>query len=332
MHGRVTRGADTSATSPAIKHNLNGSRHEGCRMDEGAILIAGVGGIGCTWAERAHSKCSELADLLLIDADETSFAGTAAAHCLHLDAGGDGRGTAALPALAAHRLRDGMSSIGPLLEDAELVLIMAGLGGGMGSGASAELASLAFENDCLVITIAGLPFAEQPLRCSIAEVAIEALEENSHVCIRVSMERLAWQARNRDSDWRTGSGWIGDLVEGLVTTLAKVGKINLDLMDLRTVINRPGNATLIVGTGTTDRPDKVVVEARKSPLSDLSVEGARGCMIQVEGGPDMTLAHLNEVTEAFVSSLDPDCQVIMGARASDEMVGRIRLVAVVSGL
>ena len=332
MHGRVTRGADTSATSPAIKHNLNGSRHEGCRMDEGAILIAGVGGIGCTWAERAHSKCSELADLLLIDADETSFAGTAAAHCLHLDAGGDGRGTAALPALAAHRLRDGMSSIGPLLEDAELVLIMAGLGGGMGSGASAELASLAYENDCLVITIAGLPFAEQPLRCSIAEVAIEALEENSHVCIRVSMERLAWQARNRDSDWRTGSGWIGDLVEGLVTTLAKVGKINLDLMDLRTVINRPGNATLIVGTGTTDRPDKVVVEARKSPLSDLSVEGARGCMIQVEGGPDMTLAHLNEVTEAFVSSLDPDCQVIMGARASDEMVGRIRLVAVVSGL
>jgi len=225
-----------------------------------------------------------------------------------------------------------MSSVGPLLENAELVLIMTGLGGGMGSGASAELASLAYENDCLVIIIAGLPFAEQPLRCSIAEVAIQALEENSHVCIRVSMERLAWQARNRDSDWRAGSGWIEDLIEGLVTTLAKVGKINLDLMDLRTVINRPGNATLIVGTGTTDRPDKVVVEARKSPLSDLSVEGARGCMIQVEGGPDMTLAHLNEVTEAFVSSLDPDCQVIMGARASDEMVGRIRLVAVVSGL
>ena len=324
MHGRATRDVDTSATSPAIKHNLNGSRHEGCRMDEGAILIAGVGGIGCTWAEKAHSKCSELADLLLIDADETSFAGTAAAHCLHLDAGGDGRGTAALPALAAHRLRDGMSSVGPLLEHAELVLIMTGLGGGMGSGASAELASLAYENDCLVITIAGLPFAEQPLRCSIAEVAIQALEENSHVCIRVSMERLAWQARNRDSDWRTGSGWIEDLIEGLVTTLAKVGKINLDLMDLRTVINRPGNATLIVGTGTTDRPDKVVGEARKSPLSDLSVDGARGCMIQVEGGPDMTLAHLNEVTETFVSSLDPDCQVIMGARVSDEMVGRIR--------
>ena len=119
-------------------------------MDEGSILIVGVGGVGCIWAERAHSKCRELADLLLIDADEDSFAGVPAAHCLHLDAGGDGRGTAALPALAAHRLRDGFNSISPLLEQAELVIILTGLGGGMGSGASSEFATLAKEADCLV--------------------------------------------------------------------------------------------------------------------------------------------------------------------------------------
>ena len=76
----------------------------------------------------------------------------------------------------------------------------------------------------------------------------------------------------------------------------------------------------------------MVSKASKSPLSELSVDGAKGCMIQVEGGPDMTLAHLNEVTDAFVSTLDPDWQVILGARASDVMGGRIRLVAVVSGI
>jgi len=70
MHGHEMREGDTNASSLMIEHILNGSCHEGCRMDEGAILIAGVGGIGCTWAERAHTKCSELADLLLIDADE----------------------------------------------------------------------------------------------------------------------------------------------------------------------------------------------------------------------------------------------------------------------
>ena len=114
--------------------------------------------------------------------------------------------------------------------------------------------------------------------------------------------------------------------------MARVGKINLDLMDLRTIIDRPGNATLLVGTGSTDDPLGVVRMARDSPLSEIDVFGAKGCLIQVEGGPDMTLAHLDAVSEGFVSSLDNDCQVILGARASDELAGRLRLVAVVSGL
>ena len=200
------------------------------------------------------------------------------------------------------------------------------------SGATSVIAARARESGSLVVSIVGLPFAEQPLRCAISERAIPEIEGNSHLCIRVSLERLAWQARHRNSDWKLGSEWIGELIEGLVTTLARVGKINLDLMDLRTIIDRPGNATLLVGTGSTDDPLGVVRMARDSPLSEIDVIGAKGCLIQVEGGPDMTLAHLDAVSEGFVSSLDNDCQVILGARASDELAGRLRLVAVVSGL
>ena len=90
-------------------------------MHEGAILIAGVGGLGCAWANAAHQQCADLSDLLLIDADETSFRGSGQAHCLHLDAVGDGSGAAALPNLAAHRLSEGFSALEPLLEKAELV-------------------------------------------------------------------------------------------------------------------------------------------------------------------------------------------------------------------
>ena len=64
----------------------------------------------------------------------------------------------------------------------------------------------------------------------------------------------------------------------------------------------------------------------------MEIAGAKGCLVQLEGGPDMTLSHLDQITDAFVSSMDPDCQVIMGARTSDDMVGKLRLVAVVSGL
>ena len=301
-------------------------------MHEGAILIAGVGGLGCSWAVAAHQKCLDLSDLLLIDADETSFRGSGQAHCLHLDAVGDGSGAAALPNLAAHRLSEGLGAIEPLLETAELVFIMTGLGGGTGSGAANELARIARARNCIVMSVAGLPFAEQPLRSAIANATLPALEEQSHVCIRVSMERLAWYARARDEDWQSGSGWIQDLVEGLVTTLAKVGKLNLDLMDLRTVVEHQGGATLIVGTGSVVDPLQVVELAKRSPLTEVDVSGAKGCLIQVEGGPDMTLSHLNQLSESLVCSLHPDCQVILGARASDEMVGRLRLVAVVSGL
>ena len=301
-------------------------------MHEGAILIAGVGGLGCSWAVAAHEQCSDQSDLLLIDADETSFRGSGQAHCLHLDAIGDGSGAAALPSLAAHRLTEGLGAIEPLLEKAELMFVMTGLGGGTGSGAASELARMAQSRNCIAMSIAGLPFAEQPLRSAIANAALPALHNQSHVCIRVSMERLAWYARARDEDWQSGSGWIQDLVEGLVTTLAKVGKLNLDLMDLRTVVEHQGGATLIVGTGSVVDPSQVVELARRSPLTEVDVSGAKGCLIQVEGGPDMTLSHLNQLSESLVSSLHPDCQVILGARASDEMVGRLRLVAVVSGI
>ena len=301
-------------------------------MEAESILIVGVGGIGCKWSSHAHGRCQKLSELLLVDADESSFSSGYEAHCLHLDASGSGKGTAALPNLAAHRLNEGIANIQGMLNNSELVIILAALGGGTGSGAAAEIAARSAEAGSLVISIVGMPFAEQPLRCAIADKAIPAIERNSDLCIRVSLERLAWQARNRESDWKMGSEWIGELIEGLVTTLARVGKMNLDLMDLRTIVGRPGNATLIVGNGTTSDPDEVVRMARNSPLSEISIDGAKGCMIQVEGGPDMTLGHLNMVSEAFVSTLDEDCQVILGARASDDLVGRLRLVAVVSGL
>ena len=301
-------------------------------MEPASILIVGVGGIGCQWSSGAHGRCQQLSELLLIDADESSFSSEYEAHCLHLDASGSGKGTAALPNLAAHRLNEGVANIQGLLKNSELVIILAALGGGTGSGAAAEIAAQSAESGSLVISIVGMPFAEQPLRSAIADKAIPAIERNSDLCIRVSLERLAWQARHRESDWKMGSEWIGELIEGLVTTLARVGKMNLDLMDLRTIVGRPGNATLIVGNGTTSDPDEVVRMARNSPLSEISIDGAKGCMIQVEGGPDMTLGHLNMVSEAFVSTLDEDCQVILGARASDDLVGRLRLVAVVSGL
>ena len=301
-------------------------------MHQGALLIVGVGGLGSLWAERAHSRCSRFSDLLLIDADEKTFNGSAEAHCLHLDASGEAKGAAALPMLAKHRLNEGVKEIQPLIDKAELVVILTCLGVGVGSGAASEFARLARESDSMVVSIVGFPFAEQPIRYQMAEESFPELYNFSNVCIRVSLERLSWQSKERKLDWKKGAGWIEELVEGLLSTLAKVGKINLDLMDFRTIVEHPGEATILVGSGPTNSLSEVVKTAFQSPLSNLDIDGAKGCWIQVEGGPDLTIYQLNTVTEEFVSRLDSNCQVLMGARSTDEMIGRVRVVAVVSGL
>jgi len=111
-------------------------------MHDGSILVAGVGGLGCLWARRAHDNCSDYADLLLVDADERSFEDARHAHCLPL---GDtsSEGCAALPELAESHMRRAKQLTEQMLAPVELLLLLTGLGGGVGTGASHALAAQA---------------------------------------------------------------------------------------------------------------------------------------------------------------------------------------------
>ena len=201
-------------------------------MESSSLLIVGAGGLGCRWARGAHSRISAESDLMLVDADMDSFKGASQAHCMHLDPTGMEKGTAALPALAAHRSITAIPEIADVLDSAELVIILTGLGGGTGTGSTLELARSAKRKGAIVVVVAGLPFAEQSFSSRMASDALPSLEEAVDVCIRVSLERLAWQSRSRRMDWQQGSGWVEELVEGLISTIGKLGKINLDLINL----------------------------------------------------------------------------------------------------
>ena len=300
-------------------------------MHDGSILVAGVGGLGCLWARRAHDNCSDYADLLLVDADERSFEDARHAHCLPL---GDtsSEGCAALPELAESHMRRAKPLTEQMLAPVELLLLLTGLGGGAGTGASHALAAQAKQNGALVLSVAATPFEDQPARCDLAEGALPRLEEASDVCVRLSLDRLAWQARERGSDWRRDASWVEELVQGIVLTLGRVGLINLDLMDLRAVVGHTGEATLLVAEGDATDPEALFRSALASPLAGLQVEGASGCLLQIEGGRRMTVAQVNSVADAFTRGFSDDSQVILGARMADELDGRMRVVAVVSGL
>mgnify|MGYP001193508023 CR=1 FL=1 len=248
-------------------------------MQEGALLIAGVGTLGCAWAKAAQSHVSNWADLALIDADEISMDEVRHANCLLLGDDPSETGCAGMPQLAETRMRSLQPITSHFLEKAEFVFLLTGLGGGSGSGAAVEFARQASQANCMVITVAGMPFEAQTERLKIAEKALDRLTKVSDVCVEISLDRMAWQARERGVDWRQGSAWIEELSEGLIRTLAKVGLINLDLMDLRAIVSKTGASTLLVAEGHCDEAETLYHRARSSPLAALPVDGARGCLL-----------------------------------------------------
>ena len=300
-------------------------------MDGAQILIAGVGGLGCSWAKRAHQKTGHGIDLVLIDADESTLSSNDA-HIIRLGKDLDTAGCAALPPLGEQRMRQASGVSRTLLEGVEMVILLTGLGGGTGTGAAPEFARQARLSGAIVISIAALPFEAQETRLKVSKEGLSKLESNSDVCVRLDLDRLAWQARERGTDWRIGASWVEELVDGLVRTLMRLGLINLDMMDLKTIVGHAGGPTLMVGQGDPDDANGLLQDAMSAPLANLSFDGAKACLLQIEGGPGMTVGQVGLIADAFTARFDEDAQVILGARVSDDLQGRIRVVAVVAGL
>lgn len=301
-------------------------------MESSQILIAGVGGLGCAWAKRAYEKCDRGADVVLIDADDSSLTGCESAHVLRLGHTLDSVGCAALPPLAEQRMRGLAPLVRTILEDVELVVLLVGLGGGSGTGAGHEFARQARQSGAVVLCVAALPFDVQETRAKIAEEGLERLQQNAHITVQLSLERLARQAREKGTAWQMGAEWIEDLVDGLVRTLLRMGLINLDLMDLRAIVDKEGGATMLVGVGRADEPEEILNSAMMAPLAELDVGGAKGCLIQIEGGRGMTIGQVETVASLFTAALDIDAQVILGARVSDDLHDSIRVVTLLSGI
>ncbi len=299
-------------------------------MESTQILVTGIGGLGCTWASRAHQRGAG-ATLLMLDADDR-FPDVEDGHIIRLGHTLDALGCAALPPLAEQRMRSLSSRTRPFLEQAELVIIVAGLGGGTGTGASHEFARQAKLHGATVLSIAALPFEHQPARRKIAEAEKKRLEHHSDVCVQLSLERLARQARDRGKDWSMGSEWVEDLIDGLVRTLLSMGLINLDLMDLRAIIQHQGASTMLVGTGHHDQLEELYNATIKAPLAPMNVAGAKGCLLQIEGGMGMTIGQVDEIATTLTSAVDADAQVILGARVSPDLEGTIRIVMLLAGI
>ena len=299
-------------------------------MHDGALLIVGVGGIGCRWAKVAHSEMESYADLLLVDSDSSSFDEYPNASTIHI--GPEGVNQGIMPELSSSWASEYAHVFSKMLDRAELVLISTVLGGGVGGGASVWIAEQARSVGALVVTIAGLPFEDQVSRMRWARLSRPRLESASHATIGISLSSLAQRSVKRGIPWQDGGGWISSLVTGLIRTQARMGVINLDLMDLRTILAQAGRSTVLVGEGMAVDANRIFRSAFDAPLERIDIANAAACLLHIDGGNAVSLGDFDQIAEAFTKGLHDNCNVIYGASIDKEMSGEVRVIAVLSGL
>jgi cell division protein FtsZ len=218
-----------------------------------------------------------------------------------------------------------------------MVFLTAGLGGGTGTGAAPIIADIARRARALTVAVVTLPFSFEGFqRRRSAEEGLARLRGNVDALIVIPNDRLLYLADRQMSvieAFRMADDVLRHGVQGISDLVTMTGLINLDFADVKSVMQNAGTALMAVGEGRGE--GRAVAAARaaiSSPLLDTSIEGARGVLLNVSGGPDLTLAEVTEAAETIQAAVDPDASIYFGAVIHPRPQEDVRVTVIATGL
>ncbi|MBI4362117.1 MAG: cell division protein FtsZ [Euryarchaeota archaeon] len=331
-----------SLVQEALKQTEKDRQQSGTEIDDFGlpqIAIVGCGGAGNNTVTRLHSMGVNGALTVAINTDKTHLDVSKADKKIligksltrGLGAGGDPK----IGKQAAELARDTLEEV---LRDADLVFVTAGMGGGSGTGSAPVVAEVAKSVGAIVIGMVSSPFRVERLRLVKAEEGLEELRRKCDTVIVLDNNRLLEYVPNlpMDAAFATMDQLIAETVKGISETITQPSLINLDYADVRTIMSCGGVAVMLWGeTNPQDNRDKsknVVRHALNHPLLDVDYRGATGCLLHITGGPDLTLKEAEEIAELLTYELDSHANVIWGARINPNFEGRVRLMAIMTGV
>jgi cell division protein FtsZ len=229
----------------------------------------------------------------------------------------------------------GRRTLETLLKDTDLVFVTAGMGGGTGTGAAPIVAQIAKAHGAIVVAMVSTPFNVERSRLIKAEEGLEDLRRDADTVIVLDNNRLLDYVPNLPIDhaFSVMDQIIAETVKGIAETITQPSLINLDYADVRTIMNSGGVAAMLVGESRSqDKARDVVREAFNHPLLEVDFRGAKGALIHITGGPDLTLKEAEEIAKGLTSQLDPSANVIWGARVQKGYEGRVRVMSIVTGV
>ncbi len=247
-----------------------------------------------------------------------------------------GRGAGSVPKIGEEAARETLDDINETIDGSDMVFVTAGLGGGTGTGAAPVVAQAAQEAGALTIAIATIPFtAEGERRRANADAGLERLRAVSDTVIVVPNDRLLEYAPNLplQDAFTICDRVLMRSVKGMTELITKPGLVNVDFADVRTVMENGGVA--MIGLGESDSENKAtdsIRSALRSPLLDVEFSGASSALVNVVGGPDMSIEEAEGVVEEIYDRIDPDARIIWGASVDESFSGKMETMIVVTGV
>lgn len=302
------------------------------------ILVVGVGGGGNNAVDRMISDNVDGVDFISVNTDRQALTRSAAS--VKIQVGEKltrGLGAGGKPEIGMKAAQESKEELAQALDGADMVFITAGMGGGTGTGAAPVIAGLAKEQGVLTVGVVTKPFTfEGKRRMQNALEGIEELKKNVDTLIVIPNERLL-EVVDKDTPvsdaFKVADDILRQGVIGISDLISKPGMVNLDFADVRTIMLDKGLAHMGVGRASGKNKAEVAVEAAiKSPLLETSIDGARSVLINISGGPDMSLSETNSAAKFIQEALDNDAEIIFGTSINDDLKDEVIVTVIATGL
>ncbi|MEI7987686.1 MAG: cell division protein FtsZ [Chloroflexota bacterium] len=317
---------------------MNNQTHNMNQLESFArITVLGVGGGGCNAVNRMIDEGIQGIDFVAINTDAQALTNSKAKTRVRigekLTRGLGSGGDAEIGRLAAEESEDALYEV---LRGSDMVFVTAGMGGGTGTGASAIAAKVAKDVGALTIGVVTKPFTfEGGRRLAAAEAGINKLKEHADTLIVIPNDRLLQIVDKRASmqdAFRAADDVLRQGVQGISELITIPGLINLDFADVRTIMSEGGAALMAVGKAAGEDRARIAAEAAiSSQLLDITIDGARGILFNITGGPDMTLFEVNQAAAIIKETAHPDVNLIFGAVIDENMGDAVRITVIATG-
>lgn len=302
------------------------------------IKVIGVGGGGCNAINTMVSQGQiKGVDFIGVNTDAQALMTCQAAEKVQigekltkgLGAGGD-------PEIGQKAAEESRELMKEKLRGTDMIFLTCGEGGGTGTGASPIIAEVAKESGALTVAVVTKPFPfEGTRRMVTAEDGILNLKEKVDTLITIPNQRILEIVDKKMTlleAFRMVDSVLNQGVQGISDLIIMPGLINVDFADVRTIMNNAGSALMGIGMASGEnRAQMAAKQAIASPLLEMSIEGARGILFNVIGGPDLTMTEVDEAAKLIAETADPDANIIFGAVIDEKMIDQVKITVIATG-